>query len=236
MKFYTFGSKNNKAVLLIHTLFTNAEFFSPITDLLAEKYFVITVTLSGHHENSTYRSTQDEIEQIKAFLKEKEIPSLYAVAGFSLGGNIAYNFFCENSSMIEKAVIDSAPLFRFPKFVRKCAYKKYSKCLKRVKSGNYDIAKELNKCFNGMGEHQKAVAPTVSFDSLKNLVESCFYNKKGKLSKTDIDKITFVYGTKDIARLCRYRLKGYRIKKMKGLGHCGLYRQNPVEWVNEFIF
>ncbi len=235
MKFYTFGSPNNKAVLLIHTLFTDANFFAPVTDLLAEKYFVITVTLSGHYENSTYQSTEDEIAQIKAFLAENNIPSLYAVAGFSLGGNIAYNFFCKNASTIEKAVIDSAPLFCFPKFIRKLSYKKYSKCLKRIKSGDYDIAKELNKCFNGMGEHQKAVAPTVSFDSLKNLVESCFHNKKRKPDKNEIDKITFVYGSKDIARLCKYRLKGYHIRKIKGLGHCGLYRLNPIEWVNEFI-
>ncbi len=235
MKFNIFGNPENKAVLLIHTLFTDASFFAPVTDILAEKYFVITVTLSGHYEDSTYQSTEDEIRQIKKFLTENDISSLHAVAGFSLGGNIAYNFFCENASMIEKAVIDSAPLFCFPKFIRKLCYKKYSKCLKRIKSGNCDIARELNKCFNGMGEHQKAVAPIVSFDSLKNLVESCFYNKKRKLSKPEIDKVTFVYGSKDVARFCKYRIKGYHVRKLKGLGHCGLYRRDPIKWVNEFI-
>ncbi len=235
MKFFTYGNKDNKAVLLIHTLFTDANFFAPITDLLAEKYFVIAVTLSGHHENSTYLSTQDEIRQINEFLQENNISSLHTVAGFSLGGNIAYNFFCENTSMVENAVLDSAPLFKFTKFIERHFYKKYSKCLKKIKGGDCDIAKELNKFFKGMGEYQAAVAPTVSFDSLKNLIESCFSNKKRKLEKSEIEKITFVYGTKDIARLCKYRFNGYRIRKFKGLGHCGLYRQNPQKWVEEFI-
>ena len=98
MIFQTFGDKNNKAILLIHTLFTDANFFAPITHLLAKDYFLIVPTLSGHYENSTYQSTEDEIRQTKAFLAENNISHLFAVAGFSLGGNIAYNFFCENTA------------------------------------------------------------------------------------------------------------------------------------------
>lgn len=119
MRFQTFGSKNNKAVLLIHTLFTSADFFASITRFLANDYFVIVPTLSGHYENSMFVSTADEIRQIKKFLSENNVATLYAVAGFSLGGNIAYEFFCNNAEMIEKAVIDSAPLFNFPKICKK---------------------------------------------------------------------------------------------------------------------
>ncbi len=135
MIFQTFGNKNNKAILLIHTLFTSADFFAPITQLLAKNYYVILPTLSGHHENSMFVSTEDEIRQIKDFLSENNIKSIYAIAGFSLGGNIAYRFFCENTKMIEKAIIDSAPLFNFPSFIKKYFYKKYAKCLKKIKTG-----------------------------------------------------------------------------------------------------
>lgn len=235
MRFQTFGNKNNKAVLLIHTLFTSADFFAPITQLLANDYFVIVPTLSGHYENSTFVSTADEIRQIKEFLLENNVASLYAVAGFSLGGNIAYQFFCNNAGMIEKAVIDSAPLFNFPKVVKRYYLKSYSKCLSRIKSGKYDSAKELNKHFNGMGEYQKDIAPIVSQESLNCLVESCFNTKVYRLPQDEKKKVTFVYGSKDIARLCKVRLKKYHIHKMKGYGHCGFYRENPVEWVKQFI-
>lgn len=235
MLFQTFGSKNNKAVLLIHTLFTSADFFAPITQFLSNDYYVIVPTLSGHYNNSTFISTADDIRQIKDFLSENNIASLYAVAGFSLGGNIAYKFFCDNSEMIEKAVIDSAPLFNFPKVIKSHYLKSYTKCLKRIKSGKYDTAKELNKYFNGMGEHQKDIAPIVSQESLNSLVESCFNTKVYNLPQNELKKVTFIYGSKDIARLCKMRLKKYRIHKMKGYGHCGFYRENPIEWAKQFI-
>ena len=235
MIFQTFGNKNNKAVLLIHTLFTSADFFAPITQFLANDYFVIAPTLSGHYENSTFVSTADEIRQIKEFLSENNITSIYAVAGFSLGGNIAYEFFCNHAEMIEKAVIDSAPLFNFPKIVKNHYLKSYTKCLKRLKSGQYDPAKELNRHFNGMGEYQKDVAPIVSQESLNSLVESCFNTKVYKLRQDYLKKVTFIYGSKDIARLCKPRLKKYHIHKMKGYGHCGFYRESQIEWAKRFI-
>ena len=235
MKFQTFGDKSNKAVLLIHTLFTSADFFATITPLLANDYYVIVPTLSGHYENSTFKSTEEEIRQIKEFLSENDVESLYAVAGFSLGGNIAYEFFCNNTEMIEKAVIDSAPLFNFTKTIKNHFLKNYSKCLKRIKSGKYDAAKELNKYFNGMGEYQSGIAPIVSQESLNSLVVSCFNTKVYKLPQNELKKVTFVYGNKDIARICNVRLKKYYIHKMKGYGHCGFYRKNPVEWVKQFI-
>lgn len=235
MKFQTFGDKHNKAVLLIHTLFTSAEFFAPITRMLSNDYFVIVPTLSGHYENSTFVSTADEILQIKAFLSENNVASLYALAGFSLGGNIAYEFFCENAAMIEKAIIDSAPLFNFPSVVKNHYLKSYAKCLQKIKSGRHDAAAELNKYFNGMGEYQKDIAPIVSQESLKSLVGSCFKTKVHALPKAERQKITFVYGGKDIARLCTARLKKYHVRTMKDYGHCGFYRENPVEWAKRFV-
>ncbi len=235
MIFNTYGNKNNKAVLLIHTLFTNADFFSPIRDFLAHDYFVITPTLSGHYENSVFISTSDEIRQIKEFLTANAITSIYAIAGFSLGGNIAYELFSQNSEMFEKAIFDSAPLFNFPNFIKNHYHKSYSKCLQKIKSGKYDAAEELNKYFNGMGEYQKDIAPTVSDESLKSLVGSCFNTKVYKLPESQLKKVTFIYGNKDIARLCKTRLKHYRIHKMKGYGHCGFYREAPIEWVKQFI-
>ncbi len=235
MKFQTFGNKNNKVVLLIHTLFTSADFFAPITKILAKDYFVIVPTLSGHYENSIFISTEEETLQIKAFLMENHIESIYALAGFSLGGNIAYHFFCENAKMIEKVIIDSAPLFNFPKFIKNIFYRKYTKCLKKIKDGNCDITKELDKHFDGMGKYQKDIAPIVSFESLKNLIDGCYHNTIYKLSENDLKKITFIYGSKDAARLCKARLKKDNIYNMKGYGHCGLYRENPMMWIKQFI-
>ncbi|MDE5547258.1 MAG: alpha/beta hydrolase, partial [Anaeroplasmataceae bacterium] len=228
MIFQTYGDKNNKAVLLIHTLFTSVDFFAPIIEFLKKEYYVILPTLSGHHKNSLFISTADEIQQIEEFLKDNKIASLYAVAGFSLGGNIAYEFFCNHFEMVEKAIIDSAPLFKFPAFIKNYFHRRYTKCLKKIKSGNCDVPKELNKCFNGMGEYQKNIAPTVSFESLNNLIEACYNTNIHALPQIALNKIICIYGTKDAARLCKSRIKKYHLYRMKGYGHCGFYRENPI--------
>ncbi|MDE7297126.1 MAG: hypothetical protein K2N84_07680, partial [Clostridia bacterium] len=86
-----------------------------------------------------------------------------------------------------------------------------------------------------MGEYQKEIAPTVSFESLDRLVGSCFNTKVHKLPETELKKVTFIYGSKDVARLCKTRLKRYYIHKMKDYGHCGFYRENPIGWAKQFI-
>lgn len=235
MIFKTFGDKNKQAILLIHTLFTDADFFAPAVNVLAKDYFVITPTLTGHYPDSVYVSTADEIRQIEEYLATNAVTSLYAIAGFSLGGNLAYAFFCKHANRIEKAVIDSAPLFRLPRFVKNYYRKRYARCLRKIKSGTCDPAKELDKNFNGMGQYQKDIAPIVALESLSGLVESCFDTKVYRLRDIERDKVTFVYGSRDVARLCKVRLRHYRICNRKGYGHCGYYREDPIGWVKRFL-
>ena len=78
---------------------------------------MIVPTLSGHYKNSTYISMQNEEEILNNYLKDNNIDKLKIVIGFSLGGNIAFDYFCKNSDKIEKVIIDSAPIFKFPLFV-----------------------------------------------------------------------------------------------------------------------
>ena len=79
-----------------------------------------------------------------------------------------------------------------------------------IKEHPENTVKELNKCFNGMGEVQQYVAPIVTIESLKNLLESCYNIETPKLENDSQRKITFVYGTNDIARLCLPRIKKYK--------------------------
>ena len=101
-----------------------------------------------------------------------------------------------------------------------------------------NTVKELNKCFNGMGEVQQYVAPIVTIESLKNLLESCYNIEAPKLENDSQRKITFVYGTNDIARLCLPRIKKYKNSefiKIDSLGHCGYFREKTDEYIKKLI-
>ncbi|MDE5856346.1 MAG: alpha/beta hydrolase, partial [Anaeroplasmataceae bacterium] len=229
MKIFTYGNKDNEKILLLHPMFTSTNFFDFAVEKLSSKYYLIIPTYSGHYENTNYESLEVEEKAINDFLKENNIDILKAIIGFSLGGNMAFHYFCHNQDKVEQVIVDSAPIFKFPRIVKRHFYKKYRKCLHNIKAHPENTVKELNKCFNGMGEAQQYIAPIITLESLKNLIESCYNIDTPKLDAESQGKITFVYGTKDIARLCLPRIKKYKNSKfikVNSLGHCGYFREN----------
>ena len=238
MQISTYGNIENEKILLIHPMFTNSNFFEGIAEKLKDRYFLIVPTLSGHDKKSTYISLSQEEKEIDDFLKSRDISKIKMIIGFSLGGNIAFDYFCKNSDRIDKVVVDSAPLFKFPKSIKNHFFKKYLKCLKKVRSNKENAVEELNKCFHGMGESQKDIASIVTDESLKNLIESCYNISLPNLSENQKRKITFVYGTQDIARLCIPRIKKYRKSKvvtLDGLNHCEYFMKQPEEYMTRFL-
>ncbi len=82
------------------------------------------------------------------------------------------------------------------------------------------------------------IAPIVTIESLKNLLESCYNIETPKIDVDSQKKLTFVYGTKDIARLCLPRIKKYKNSefiKVDSLGHCGYFRKNTDEYIKKLI-
>ena len=89
-----------------------------------------------------------------------------------------------------------------------------------------------------MRQAQQYVAPIVTIESLRNLMESCYNLETPKLSILSQKKITFVYGTKDIARLCLPRIRKYknsRFVEIDLMGHCGYFREDAEEYVKNLI-
>lgn len=238
MKIFTYGNKVNEKILLLHPMFTSANFFDFVIEKLSNQYYLIIPTYSGHYENTNYESMEAEEKTINDFLKENNIDTLKAIIGFSLGGNIAFHYFCQNQDKVEQVIVDSAPIFKFPRIVKRHFYKKYRKCLYKIKAHPENTVKELNKCFNGMGESQQYIAPIITLESLKNLIESCYNIGTPKLDTEAQKKITFVYGTKDIARLCLPRIKKYKNSKfikVESLGHCGYFRKDTEDYIKKLI-
>lgn len=237
MRIITYGDKKKEKILLLHPMFTSSKFFDFAIDKLKD-YYLIIPTYSGHYENSKYISMEAEEKTIDEFLKKNGIDRLKAIIGFSLGGNIAFHYFCNHQDKIDQVIIDSAPIFNFPNMIKKYFYHRYKKCLLNIKEHPKNTVKELNKCFNGMGEVQQYVAPTVTIESLQNLLDSCYMVEIPRLDTNSQKKITFVYGTKDIARLCLPRIRKYKNSefiKVDSLGHCEYFRKDTDEYIKRLI-
>lgn len=172
------------------------------------------------------------------YFKDNNIDKLKIVIGFSLGGNIAFDYFCKNSDKIDKVIIDSAPLFKFPLFIKLYFYNKYKKCLLDIKNNPEHVVKILDEYFNGMGEAQRKIAPVITLKSLKNLIESCYNVEIPKLDVNVQKKITFLYGKDDIARLCLPRIRKYKYSnliKLNSLNHCQYFMDKQDDYINKII-
>ena len=238
MIFETYGQKANKCIVLMHPMFTSAAFFEKEIKYLSKCYYVVVPTYSGHYEGSIFTSWQDEIKALHNFLENDGVSKVYCMIGFSLGGNLCYKYFCEYTNDVENIIVDSAPMFCFPKFIKRHFYKKYERCLLKIKSGKVDAATELNKCFNSMGQYQQYVAPKVDIRSLSGLIDACFDVKLKSLEDKDQKKITFVYGTKDIAKMCLSRIKKYKHSKfviIKGGHHCSYFKSDFKKYIGELL-
>lgn len=134
MKIVTHENKEKEKILLLHPMFTSDKFFDFVIDRLSNKYYLIIPTYSGHYENSDYISMDDEEKNIDEFLKENNLDRLKAIIGFSLGGNIAFHYFCNNQDKVDQVIVDIAPIFKFPNIIKKYFYNRYKKCLLNIKA------------------------------------------------------------------------------------------------------
>ena len=91
---------------------------------------------------------QNEEEILNNYLKDNNIDKLKIVIGFSLGGNIAFDYFCKNSDKIEKVIIDSAPIFKFPLFVKLYFYNKFKKCLLDIQNNPNSTKEDVLEAAN----------------------------------------------------------------------------------------
>ena len=92
MNFLLCGDKNAPPVLLIHGLAADAEScYGYISRRLAKKYRVIMACLDGHdpYQESTFESISVCCEKIERYIIRRFGGKVYAVSGFSLGGNVA---------------------------------------------------------------------------------------------------------------------------------------------------
>lgn len=238
MKINTYGNFDNPKLVLLHPLFTDDKVFTKLISKLEKEYYIIIPTMSGHYPNSTYRSIQKEELEMSIFFKSHNINKIDLLIGFSIGGNIAYDFFYKNTDLIEKVIIDSAPLFNLSIISKKYIYYKYRQIIINILKNKNDRVNILKQYFGSLAEYQKDVAPLMTERSLRNIIETCYKVKIHNLDKKNQEKITFVYGTKDIYRYCLKRIKRYKHSKfitVKNASNCQYFIEKPTSYIKNVI-
>lgn len=237
MKFKTAGNPNGHRILLIHPMCATSEFFFALIEYLKDDYFIIMPTLDGHHkdENSTFLSVEDEADKIITYLQDNGIEKLDFVLGTSLGAIIAFEVYKRNEICINKVYLDGGPFFKVGQLLQKIAVKKFLNICSKVRQNPQNAIKKLEHLFPGVGigNQMVEIGCNITEESVKNLAHACYSFTLPDLEIEAQKSIVFLYGTKEPARLCIFRLKKYkysRILKKSGFNHCGYLLSCPKEY------
>ncbi|HSN43693.1 MAG TPA: alpha/beta hydrolase [Propionibacteriaceae bacterium] len=111
MSFHCFGEPASPTVVLIHGLATTWEqSFGEIIPLLAARYHVVAVGLSGHDpaEPGDFVSRRREAEELSSFLTSERGGEAHCVYGASLGAAVAVELAWLGSARVGTLVLDGA--------------------------------------------------------------------------------------------------------------------------------
>jgi esterase/lipase len=235
MRFQTIGNPDGCTALLIHAMCVSSESFSILTEYLKEDYFMIIPTLDGHdvNESSDFVSIEDEGGKILSYLQKNNIKELDFVAGTSLGAIIGFEVYRRNVVTINKLFLDGGPFFRFGPLFQKIVSKQLLDICNEARQNPEIAAEKLNKLFPGLGNLMAKVCAHMTDESVRNLAHACYTFQLPKLNETAQKPVTFLYGTKEPASKCIFRLKRYKhshIIKKVGYNHCGYLLSHPKEY------
>ena len=95
MRFETLGEKGRPAVLFFHAMGVVGESSEPVAQFLRERYFCVMPTSSVYCAGERYVSKEDEIRQVKDFLRAQGVRELALVVSSSLGADLAAAFLAQ---------------------------------------------------------------------------------------------------------------------------------------------
>lgn len=249
MRVHEFVEGNKPVIVLVHGVLTPWQIWKPHIDAFKDKYDIYVVALSGHTEDCAdeFLSVIDEDEKIIEYFKAKNIDTIDALCGISLGGKISHEIWKKDKIRIRNLVLDGAPLVSCPKFAINFMVKNYKNIIKKSKDRDEKTLEDCKKyCVpeQYVGDYLR-IADTITDSSIENIVKSVFYG--GEFDNVDNkSRILFLHGTKGneilskkAAKLMKKFYPETEVVCFKGDSHCYKAIYTPEKWIDvvkDFLF
>jgi pimeloyl-ACP methyl ester carboxylesterase len=215
-------------------MFANGKCFGELSEILKKDYCVIVPNLDGHGTDDTvFHSVQEEADKIIDYLKQNNITNLELLLGTSLGGIIAFEVFRRGQIVVKHLFLDGAPFIQFPGIMRKImgvAFKKVAYSAKNNSNNNIILDKKFPKFASQM----KDVCSHMRDESIRNLPDACYTYKLPEYIELNGNTVTFMYGTKEKARMSIPKIKKYTNAELitkDGFSHCQFLSDDPQGYV-----
>ncbi|MCR4644322.1 MAG: alpha/beta hydrolase [Oscillospiraceae bacterium] len=226
MKFHTFGSNTERAIVLIHGMLDPWQMWQTAIDAFSGDYYVIVPELDAHTEDEVSRfvAVEDEAAQIRQFLLENCGGSVYAICGLSMGGRIAASL---------------APLLPMPKLMIGIMKKSYGTIIRKSKQRDPKTLENAKRDFlpEALIPDFLKVADHMEEGSISNMLDSIF---SGYDFRQLPCRILFLHGTKgneSVSKKAAVKMKAVNpqteIRCFKGYAHAQLASFEAEKWVDE---
>ena len=241
MKFHTFGSNTDRAIVLIHGMLDPWQMWQTAIDAFSGAYYVIVPELDAHTEDETSRfvSVEDEAAQIRQFLLDHCGGSVFAICGLSMGGRIAASLAALPDISTENLVLDGAPLLPMPKLMIGFMKKSYGNIIRKSKQRDPKTLENARRDFlpEALIPDFLKVADHMEDESISNMLDSIFSGYEFRQLPC---KILFLHGTKgneSVSKKAAVKIKAVNpqteIRCYKGYAHAQLASFEAEKWVGE---
>ena len=119
MLFTTMGDKSKPAVLFFPAMGVTGASSEPVAKCLQDRYFCILPTATVYYAGQTYRSKQDEVRQVEAFLQAQGVPKLALVVASSIGADLGLAFLTATRLPVKHVFFDGGQFAQIGKGTRR---------------------------------------------------------------------------------------------------------------------
>lgn len=119
MLFTTMGDKSKPAVLFFHAMGVTGASSEPVAKCLQDRYFCILPTATVYCAGQTYRSKQDEVRQVEAFLQAQGVTKLALVVASSIGADLVLAFLTATRLPVAHVFFDGGQFAQIGKGTRR---------------------------------------------------------------------------------------------------------------------
>ena len=241
MNFLLCGDRNAPPVLLIHGIASDAEScYGTIARRLGKSYRVILACLDGHdlYQETTFESISVCCEKIERYINKRFGGEVYAVSGFSLGGNAALE-------LMKRGVIKTRCLHLDAAFCTNAGIMKTPLTLYYTKGADMRrkgirMPKLVTELLFGKGSTANAecFSKEVSSETLGAACRDVFgYTLSPRLTRCNVP-VQYWCGSnekyaKKSARSLEEYLPGIKVRVFKGLGHGQMLREHDKAYYRE---
>ena len=241
MRFHTFGSDTNQAIVLIHGMLNPWPLWQQAIDAFSDEYYVIVPELDAHTEDasSRFETIEKEAEQIRQYLLAHCGGKVYAICGLSMGGRIAATLASLPGITTENLVLDGAPLCSVPKLLVGFMKKSYISIIRKSKQRDPKVLESAKKDFlpETLIPDFLKVADHMEEQSIHNMLDSVF--SSFAFRKYDC-RILFMHGTKgneSVSKKAAIKLKAVNpqteIRCFDGYSHAQVASFETEKWIEE---